>query len=149
MDVDTTDDRIVIRLTLPAGAGTVWQALVDPKHVGSWWGAHLQMDVRPGGRVVGRWNDGSRKVTTTGRFTHLEPPQTLQLAWAEDDWPAETQVEFSLAGGDGAGRTELVLVHSGWESLPRARRADLMRHQAADWSHCMRNLADYVAELAA
>lgn len=148
MKVETTDDRIVIRLELPATAGAVWEVLVDPRHIAGWWSDYVRLEARPGGQLVERWSDGSREVTTSGRVTHVDPPQLLELTWAEDDWPAETQVEFSLTEEGEARRTELVLVHSGWESLPGSRRGALIRNHAAGWSHHMKNLADYVAELA-
>ena len=145
MKVETADDRIVVRIKLPATAGTVWQALVDPSHIGGWWGDYVSFEARPGGRLVERWSNGTREVTTSGRVIHVEPVQSIELTWADDDWPAETQVAFNLS--EEARQTELVLTHSGWDSLPTRERAALMRHHAAGWSHHLQNLADYVAEL--
>ncbi len=145
MNIETTHDSIVIRLTLSAPAVTVWQALVDPGHLGGWWGDYVTLEAHPGGQLVERWSDGSREVTTSGRVIHVEPQQSLGLTWADDDWPGETQVEFSLS--EEASRTELVLTHSGWDSLPTSGRAALIRNHATGWSHHLKNLADYVAEL--
>lgn len=145
MNIETTQDRIVIRLSLPAAKSTVWRVLVEPDHLGGWWGDYVTLEARPGGQLVERWSDGSREVTTSGRVLHVEPAQSLELTWADDDWPGETQVEFSLAEAES--RTELVLTHSGWDQLPTSGRAALIRNHAAGWSHHLQNLADYVAEL--
>lgn len=145
MKVETTDDSIVIRVELPATAGTVWQVLVDPSHISSWWGAYVSFEARPGGQLIERWSDGSREVTTSGRVFHVEPPQSLELTWANDDWPAETRVSFNLS--EHARRTELVVIHSGWDLLPAPERATLMRHHAAGWTHNLKNLSDYIREL--
>ena len=94
-----------------------------------------------------------------GRLRELRGPAGWTARGALEQWhprgdderqghprrAAETQVAFNLS--EEARQTELVLTHSGWDSLPTRERAALMRHHAAGWSHHLQNLADYVAEL--
>ena len=77
IDVRTGADRIVIRVEIGAPRDRVWQALTDEERIVQWWGDHVSLDARPGGRLTERWTDaGGREVA------RLIALRTLELTWA-------------------------------------------------------------------
>lgn len=127
---------IVTRL-LPGPPETVWHLLVHPQ---SWWGEHVSLQARVGGRFRETWaNDRGRITVTSGTVRRCEPPLLLELDWADDDWSAGTVVRFTLAAH--AAGTELGLVHEGWDRLPPAGRSALMQAHEAGWNRHLDNLA--------
>lgn len=132
MWVETTDDRLVIGITLPVTVERAWAVLTTPASIARWWGNHVRFDAWEGGSLLEGWVDGDgRTVATRGRIRCCEPPCRLVMGWADDDWPGDTTVEFRLEK-DGE-RTWLRLEQSGWEILPVHRRASLINQHAAGW----------------
>ena len=121
IDVETSANRIVIRVEIGAPRDRVWQALTDGERIAQWWGDHVSLDARPGGRLTEHWTDaGGREVVTSGEVARLIASRTLELTWADDDWDEPTRVIFRLEeAADDA--TRLTLEHSGWEAFPRRR----------------------------
>ena len=66
---------------LDAPPERVWAALVEPDQVRRWLGAeHVEVDTRPGGRVVVRWSD---RESMEGVVEAMEPPRLLSYSWQE------------------------------------------------------------------
>jgi uncharacterized protein YndB with AHSA1/START domain len=42
-------------VVVPLTPEEVWPALTEPERMGQWFGADVQLDLRPGGEVVFRW----------------------------------------------------------------------------------------------
>ena len=106
---------IELTVRVDAPAATVWEALADDGHRRRWW-SYLDLDARPGGRLLERWRDrDDRERTTSGGVLEAESPRLLRCTWSADDWPAETEVEIALRPDGDA--TVLRLRHGGWERL--------------------------------
>jgi uncharacterized protein YndB with AHSA1/START domain len=144
MKVQTTEDAIRIELRLPVSQKEAWNLLTERRHVAQWWGEHVTLEAKPGGRFVERWSDGGRKVVTSGEVTQYRPPSTFEMTWADDGWPAATTVAFHLTASGNA--TRLVLEHSGWHLHPDRTRRSLIDAHAAGWSQYMEALADHARE---
>ena len=46
-------------VVLPASLEEVWPAVSQSEQISAWFGAEAQLDLRPGGRGVFRWRDGT------------------------------------------------------------------------------------------
>ncbi|MGH9278539.1 MAG: SRPBCC family protein [Acidimicrobiales bacterium] len=94
-------------IELPAPPGEVWLALVEPDRLASWFGGHVELDARPGGRVVVADEDGER----WGTVESFEPGQRLVLRlWQRGESLTGSRLAFVLEGdGDG---TRLTVVES-------------------------------------
>ncbi len=132
MWVETTDDRLVVGVTLPVAVERTWGALTAPGSITRWWGSQVRLDAREGGSLLERWDDGDGPATTMrGRVICCQPPRRLVIEWADAGWPGDTTVEFRLEkDGD---RTWLRLEHRGWAGLPAKLRAASIAQRAADW----------------
>jgi len=143
----TTAGRLTLRLAVPMRPLTVWQALTAPEHVARWWGEHVRLEPRLGGRFIERWRDqregGGREVVTTGTVIAWDPPSELALSWSDDDWPAATELRIALRPVDEGCR--ITLEHRGWRRLPQARRAELIEAHADGWTRRLDDLARYLA----
>ena len=82
----------------------VWRALTEPAGLAAWL-ADATVDLRLGGEIELRFDDG----TMHGTITELEPPRALAYRWHEGG-PAESHVRFELSGSDAG--TVLTLVHT-------------------------------------
>ena len=144
-------DRIEKSIVLRAPRSRVWRALADPSEFGRWFGAHLVGDFTPGARVAGQLTTpGHEHFTFELVVEKVEPEALFAYRWhpyAVDpkvDYASEpmTLVEFRLA--DVADGTELVIVESGFDRIPLARRAEAFRMNDQGWAAQVRNLERHV-----
>src|SRR6186713_2810895 len=61
MDRSVCMDTVEREVTVPATPGEVWPAVTQSDEVSAWFGADAQLEVRPGGRGVFRWRDGTER----------------------------------------------------------------------------------------
>ncbi len=54
------DDRIEREIHLRAPVERVWQVITEPRYVAQWFGQKAEIDLRPGGRPLGRGRRGCR-----------------------------------------------------------------------------------------
>ena len=78
-------------ITIPATAAEVWPALTHSDEVSVWFGADVELDVRPGGRGVFRWSDGTERHAVV---EEVEPEHRLSFRWLEAI--PSTRVEITL-----------------------------------------------------
>ncbi len=99
--------RVERSVVLPAPPGDVWPALVDGNRLASWFGGRVELDGRPGGRVLLADEDGER----WGTVEAFDPGRALVLRlWRQAGTLAGTRLEFILeAAEDG---TRLTVVES-------------------------------------
>jgi uncharacterized protein YndB with AHSA1/START domain len=122
-------------MVLHASAGRVWRAIADPDARLRWW-SYLVLEPVVGTRWEEHWTlDGARRVTG-GTVLVVHPRELLRLSWADDDWPATTEVDLTLE--DRGARTTVRVVHRGWQDLPDG--IGLRRAHVAGWRHHLRNL---------
>jgi uncharacterized protein YndB with AHSA1/START domain len=143
--VRTTDDSIRVEVSLAATPHQAWSLLTEKQHISNWWGDHVSLEARLGGKLLERWSDNGRQVVTSGEVTQCRPPSVLEMTWADDDWPGNTKVAFDLSTD--AGGTRLVLEHSGWRIHPVANRWRLIDAHADGWSRYLKKLVEYASEL--
>jgi uncharacterized protein YndB with AHSA1/START domain len=134
------DEAIVIA----APASVVWSTLVDAHRRRHWW-PYLELDAVIGGRLVERWSrpDGT-EVTTSGSVRDVVADRLLCVRWADDDWPAETEVTITVTPTGGG--TTVRVRHVGRRQLRDGER--LAADHRAGWRVHLTNLRDH-AEVAA
>ena len=92
-------------VVLPAPPDDVWEAVAEPERLASWFGGHVELEGRPGGRVVLRDDDGER----WGTVESFEPGRLLVLRlWERSTRLSGTRVAFSLDPDDGGTRLTVV-----------------------------------------
>ena len=111
--------RVERTVVLPAPPREVWPALADADRLSSWIGAEVELDGRPGGRVVVADEDGER----WGTVERFEPGSALVLRlWRRAAGLSGTRLEFTLEDIDEG--TRLTVVESqlgsgpGWAGMP-------------------------------
>jgi uncharacterized protein YndB with AHSA1/START domain len=72
--------RVERELILRAPPARAWAELTDPVRLGSWLGAHVEIDLRPGGAASFHFDDGESR---RGIVREVEEGHTLSFAW----WP--------------------------------------------------------------
>jgi uncharacterized protein YndB with AHSA1/START domain len=88
-------------VTVPAPPAEVWPAVTRSPEVSAWFGADVELDVRPGGRGVVRWPDGAERHVVV---EDVEPERRLAFRWLPFQRTAEgdtvtlpaTRVEITL-----------------------------------------------------
>ena len=101
------------RVRLPAPPEEVWAEVADPGRLSEWFGARVELDLRPGGRASFRWPDGTERG---GLIEEVEPGRILAFRWAPFERMADGtairrpsgRVEVALERAAG-GQTDLVV----------------------------------------
>jgi uncharacterized protein YndB with AHSA1/START domain len=75
-------------IVFPVSPDEVWQALTDPEQLEEWFANDVELDPRPGGDGIFRWDDGEERHA---KVLVSEPGERLLL-----DWDEEGEVEFTL-----------------------------------------------------
>ena len=79
---------ITREIELDSPPDEVWEALTDEDKLAEWFANDVELDPRPGGAGVFRWDDGEERQATV---VVAEPGERLVL-----DWDEEGEVEFTL-----------------------------------------------------
>jgi uncharacterized protein YndB with AHSA1/START domain len=74
------------QVVVPVPRQQVWAALTEPAHIGAWFGAEVQWDLRPGGAARFSAVDGSERA---GVVEAVDDEAELRFRW----WPVETEGE--------------------------------------------------------
>ncbi|MGK2956472.1 MAG: SRPBCC family protein [Solirubrobacterales bacterium] len=77
-----------------------WQALTEESELSEWLGGDVEADLRPGGEITVREEDGSER---SGFFESIEEEQGISFWWSSED-EESTRVELELlpaVEGDG------------------------------------------------
>jgi uncharacterized protein YndB with AHSA1/START domain len=134
-------DRIERQMTLRAPRDEVWAAITEPDQISKWFGTEAELDLRPGGEGVFRWDEIEVRVTVE----EVTPPARFSYRWEPSQTPSggpTTLVEFELEEIEGG--TRLSLAESGFASLePESRRENEF-----GWDEELGHLRTYVLEQA-
>ena len=124
------------RLDHPAGA--VWTAITEPAELEHWFPTKVEVDLRPGGEMLFRFEDTPIETPPTmpGRVTDLDPPRLFAFDWGED----HLRFELEPTGG-GRGCLLRLTVILGAE--------DKAARDAAGWHLCLDGLEERLAGPAA
>jgi uncharacterized protein YndB with AHSA1/START domain len=80
--------EVTREIVFPESPGEVWEALTEPERLEEWFANDVELDPRPGGDGIFRWDDGEERRATV---IVAEPGERLVL-----DWDDEGEVEFTL-----------------------------------------------------
>ena len=147
-------DQIERETVIHAPVERVWELITDAEHVGRWFGdAGAEIDLRPGGEMVIRWNDHG---TSRARVVDVDPVTRFSYRWAPfkdpaGEEPAEgnsTLVEFTLAPAEDG--TLLRVVESGFASLATSDEQREKNHASntGGWRQELDELREYAAKAA-
>ena len=109
-------ERVERTESLPVSREEVWGALTQPDQLSDWFGATaIEADIRPGGRLVFRDEDG---IVRRALVEAVEPNERLAFRWLPmeqgpggETWPATpAHVEFRLT--ETPGGTDLTVTET-------------------------------------
>ena len=122
--------EVVFERWFEAPQERVWRALTDPEELAGWL-ARAEIDLRVGGSVVLRFEDGDER----GTITELREPEVIAYTWNEGE--TDSLVRFELEPDDGG--TRLMLRHT-FEG-----EVDLSSY-GGGWHHHLEQLIAQVAD---
>ena len=143
------EDKIEREVLVAAPRQRVWEIITQAEHVGTWFGDSAEVDLRPGGAIVLRWD---KYGTMYGTIEKVDEPNYFSYRWNPgilDEKPASdasTLVEFTLtAQGE---QTRVRVVESGFSRLPRneSERAEQFKDNTDGWTIQLRDLQQYVEQ---
>jgi uncharacterized protein YndB with AHSA1/START domain len=150
--IASTTDRIHKELVLRAPRARVWQALVDMREFGAWFGVDLPRgSFRQGAQVAGQiTHPGYNHLTMRVSVEQVEPERLLSFRWhpgatqpdVDYDQEPTTLVVFELR--DIADGVLLTVDESGFDQLLAERRAEAYRGNDSGWAEQMVNLARHI-----
>ena len=86
----------------PAPSEEVWSALTDPERLADWFANDVELELRPGGAGIFRWDDGSVRIAEVDA---VEEGRRFAFRWRDEEGErGETQVELVLAEVEGGTR---------------------------------------------
>lgn len=86
----------------------VWRAVTEEERLEEWFANEVELDLRPGGAGVFRWDDGSERRAVV---EEVDPDRRFAFRWRDEDHDdEETLVELTLE--DDPDGTRLVVVES-------------------------------------
>ena len=145
--------RIEKHAHLAAPVSRVWKALTDHREFGAWLGVKLDEPFTVGRTSTGRiTHPGYEHVEWNAEGIAIEPQKRFAFAWhpygidPKVDYTKETPttVEFRLAKGPAG--THLIVIESGFDEVPAARRAEAFRMNDGGWTAQLDNIAAHLAK---
>jgi uncharacterized protein YndB with AHSA1/START domain len=89
-------------IELDAAPDEVWSAITEPEQLERWFANDVELDPRPGGRAVFRWDNGEER---TAVVDEIDAQRRLGLRW-DDGGTVVLELEETLDG------TRLLVVES-------------------------------------
>jgi uncharacterized protein YndB with AHSA1/START domain len=81
---------VVREIVFPVEPDEVWEALTEPERLEEWFATEVELDPRPGGAGIFRWENGEERHATV---REAEENERLVLDWDDEDGG---EVEFTL-----------------------------------------------------
>jgi uncharacterized protein YndB with AHSA1/START domain len=152
--MSTSTDRIERSVMLKAPRSRVWRALANAEEFGRWFGVNFEGQAFAVGKAA-KGNvtyKGYEHIVMEVLIDWLEPERVLAWRWhpaAIDpnvDYSSEpmTSVVFELE--DAGGGTRLTVVESGFDRIPVARRATVIRMNTNGWEAQMQSIDQHLAK---
>ena len=144
------EDRIEREVVVAAPRERVWQIITQAEHIGKWFGDSAEVDLRPGGAIVLRWD---KYGTAHGMIEKVDEPHYFSYRWNPGIMDekltneSSTLVEFTLTPqGE---QTRVRVVETGFSRLPRneSERAEQFKDNSDGWATQLRDLNEYVEQL--
>ncbi|MDP9025717.1 MAG: SRPBCC family protein [Candidatus Eremiobacteraeota bacterium] len=130
----------------------VWQIITQAEHIGTWFADSAEVDLRPGGTIVLRWEKHGTQHAT---IETIDEPRYFSYRWkpgVTDETPGmddSTLVEFTLTAHEGQTRVRVVETGFSRLSLNESKRAEQFENNSEGWAIQLRDLREYVDGLAA
>jgi uncharacterized protein YndB with AHSA1/START domain len=86
--------EVTREIVLPAERDEVWEALTDEERLREWFANDVELDPRPGGTGVFRWDNGEERRAAV---EEVQPGELLVLRF-EDDGLVELRLEEAATG---------------------------------------------------
>jgi uncharacterized protein YndB with AHSA1/START domain len=86
--------QVTREIVLEAPREEVWAALTEAERLEEWFANDVELDARPGGEGVFRWDDGEERRATV---EEVEDERRLALRW-EDDGLVEIELDDAPDG---------------------------------------------------
>src|SRR5712691_2078949 len=117
-------DVITREIVLPLTVDDAWSAITSEQQLESWFADEVELDRRPGGEAVFRWEDGCERGALV---EEVDEPRRFAFRWSTtepDDRAAReggagTRVEFTL--DEVVDGTRVIVVESGFEPVAAPR----------------------------
>ena len=144
------EDRIEREVVVAAPRERVWEIITQAEHVGKWFGESAEVDLRPGGTIVLRWEKYGSVYATIEK---IDEPNYFSYRWipgTTGEKPSNensTLVEFTLTPQ--GGQTRLRVVETGFSrlSMNESERAEQFKDNTEGWASELRELQQYVEQL--
>lgn len=145
--------RIEKTVVLRAPRARVWRAISTAAEFGAWFGVALEGTFSEGTTARGRITTaGYEHLTMEMQIERIEPERYFAFRWhpyaidAAVDYASRptTLVEFTI--DDSSGSTVLTIVESGFDRLPRERRAEAFRSNEGGWTIQVTNIERHVSQ---
>jgi uncharacterized protein YndB with AHSA1/START domain len=147
-------DSIEREVLIDAPVDVVWSIVTKPEHIGAWFSESAEVDLRPGGEMVLRWEQLGTVIAVVER---VERPHVFAFRWVspEPDRDPEvregyfTLVAFTLtAEGEG---TLLQVTESGFASIEGGEtyNAELAERHRNGWGTFLDRLSNYASRASA
>src|SRR6266536_2602137 len=82
-------------IVLDAPPEEVWAALTEAERLEEWFANDVELDARPGGEGVFRWENGEERRAIV---EEIEEERRLALRWEDDDSLVELELEETESG---------------------------------------------------
>ena len=130
---------VVQSVEIDASPERVFELFTDPDQLVRWWPDAVRLDPRVGGRIE---LDFGERGSVSGEITRFEPPHGLSFTWVRAIAPdVTTHIDVTISEA-GDGRTQVRLVHSGWEAVPVDEVEAWRAMHGAGWKFFLGCLAD-------
>jgi uncharacterized protein YndB with AHSA1/START domain len=144
------EDRIEREIVVAAPRERVWEIITQAEHVGKWFGDSAEVDLRPGGTILLRWE---KYGNFYGTIEKIDEPRYFSYRWVPgtpDEKPSNensTLVEFTLTPQ--GGQTQLRVVETGFSRLPlsESERAEHFKDNTEGWTSKLHDLQQYAKQL--
>lgn len=145
-------DAVTKQIELKASPARVWRALTDHEEFGVWFRVRLDAPFMKGKVATGHVTyPGYEHLKWQATIKEMQAEKLFSFTWhpyaidPEVDYSKEepTLVEFRLEQKNGG--TLLTVTESGFEKVPKARRAEAFRMNEGGWAIQMQNIAEHVA----
>ena len=132
-------------IKLKASTGWIWNALTDRGELANWWSEDVILEPKKGGAFKEPWEDDEgKKQVASGKVVELKKEKLIVFTWREKDWPKDAITECSFVIEDAGSIRTLTVVHEGWETLPEAKRAQMMKDFKVGWGYHLKELKSYL-----
>jgi uncharacterized protein YndB with AHSA1/START domain len=135
-------DKIEREITIQAPVAIVWEVITKPEYISQWLGAHLEIDLRQGGKGTLVW---SESLQAPLEIVEINKPHLFSFWWVAPDEETrptrqQTLVEFRLTE-EGA-QTKVRLTESGFEKLDitAEQKASLIAKHTPGWQEFLSKL---------